>query len=651
MTDQPQPGYQPRPRRYDTLDDLWADRADLPAPPTPVAGGPLIDTPARGIPQRPRPVRRRVGPVLREVLIVAVLSFGTAAAMGWTVLRSLGTVIPGEGTDAYTGLWALAWSGHALKPGSGVPLAQLFNGNAFAPADYSLALGDSLLGLGPLTWFFHGAGGLVTAYNLVFVFSPALAALGGYALARQLGAHPVGAAVAGAGFAYAPWHTGQFAHLSVLAVGPAAIALALLARGHGLTMSGLRAPRRPVWILPGWLIAAYQLTIGPGPAVPFIGLIVVIAALVLLISPVRLLRARRERRRADAYRDNPVRPRPERLRWLLPADLVGGALFAAVGLFMNYPYQRVARIDPAAVDAAHSLARVAADSPRPIDLITAPSVHGAWSWLTAGQSLSGGSNELRILPGLVLIALAGLGLLVSTWRWWWRLVLLLATAGIGVLALGTRFPDAAFPGSDPPFVLLRRYVPGWDAVVDPARLIVFATLALALLAAGAVSRMAGWGVLGHRGQAPRVRAVLFALLPIAVVLEGCASIPLAPVPAGPRALAAAAGPMVVLPSIPAEDGRVMFWTATRGFPGVANGQNEVTPSTLTRMRAAMAGFPDQPSLDYLRANGFRSVVVLKGQFGTQAWADAATRLPDPALGLTRADLGDSVLFTLPAVAG
>jgi hypothetical protein len=650
-------------------------RPDPPLPPPPLPPPmPPPGTPQSGASRlRVRRIGRRFRSMLLEILLAVLVSAGVAAAMGWRVLSDLQRVIPGTGADPYIELWSLAWSGQALKAGSGVPVTQIFDGNAFYPADYSLAFTDSLLGYGPITWFFDdGATGLVTAFNLIFVFAPALASLGGYALARQLGAHPVGAAVAGAGFAYAPWHFGQFAHLHVLSTGPMVIALAMLARGHGLTMSGRRTPARPIWVLLGWTVAAWQLTIGFANGLPFGYLLAVIGVLILLITPIRALRARRERRAAemadafaDPYPDYPefaepdygpgepavavITPQgPPRTGRLILADLLGAGLFAAVGALMAYPYLRVEAIDPGAVRAARGLDQVRQYSPEPIGLVTPPAVDGTWSWLTDGQTLVAGTNELRLLPGALLLGLALLGLLFSTWRWWWRLVLLVTALLLAGLSLGTNFPDRFFPGSASPFELLWRHAPGWAADRTPGRLTVFVTLAVALLAAGAVSRFCGWGQLGSRSSpvtAGRLRAVVLLVLPILVVLEGWARIPLMAVPAPPTALTQAVAPTVVLPSVWTNDSKVMFWTATRGFPAVGNGQSGITPTTLVRMRAELIGFPDARSVAYLQQNGFRSVVVLRTPLGTELWQDA-DRVPDPVLGLTRWDLGDSVLYTL-----
>jgi hypothetical protein len=175
---------------------------------------------------------------------------------------------------------------------------------------------------------------------------------------------------------------------------------------------------------------------------------------------------------------------------------------------------------------------------------------------------------------------------------------------------------------------------------------VFVTLALALLAAGAVSRLGGWGPRGHRGRSLGLRVVALLVLPVLIVLEGYARIPVTPVPASPAALTQAAGPLVVLPSSAASDSKVMFWTAARGFPAVGNGHSGLTPTTLTALRTELAGFPDERSVLYMRRNGFRSVVVLR-----TAGAVGVDRVPDPALGLTRRDLGDSLLYTLTSATG
>src|SRR5207244_11185061 len=97
----------------------------------------------------------------------------------------------------------------------------------------------------------------VLRYNIMYVLVFAFAFVGAYALVRQLGANKAGAAVAGAAFAYAPWRLGQAGHMHVLSAGGIALALAMLARGHGYSLRhGYRPERvRPGWAFAGWPVA------------------------------------------------------------------------------------------------------------------------------------------------------------------------------------------------------------------------------------------------------------------------------------------------------------------------------------------------------------------------------------------------------------
>src|SRR3954447_3572300 len=90
---------------------------------------------ARALPRR---VHRPFGSMLLELTLAALVSAAVAAAMGWRVLSHLDRMVPGNGADPFIELWSMAWSGHALRPGSGIPITQVFDGNAFYPADYSL---------------------------------------------------------------------------------------------------------------------------------------------------------------------------------------------------------------------------------------------------------------------------------------------------------------------------------------------------------------------------------------------------------------------------------------------------------------------------------------------------------------------------------
>src|SRR5256886_13238170 len=81
----------------------------------------------------------------------------------------------------------------------------IFDANVFYPHPLSLAFSDSLLGYGPAAFFGSGTVAALVRYNLLFLFAWTLCFPGAYLLARELGLGRLGAAAAGAAFAYAPY--------------------------------------------------------------------------------------------------------------------------------------------------------------------------------------------------------------------------------------------------------------------------------------------------------------------------------------------------------------------------------------------------------------------------------------------------------------
>jgi hypothetical protein len=566
--------------------------------------------------------------VFREMALVTIGMCALSVFMTWPALRDpahtymttyLHRTVTGDSTtgDPMILVWAIAWAGHGLAHMPG----HVFDGNVFYPAPLSLAFSDSMLGYGPVKLLGGGPGCVLVDYNLLFVAAPALTGVGGYALARQLGASPLGAAVAGLGLAFAPWRAAQFAHLHVLSTGQFTAALAMLARGHGLTFRGRKGPWRPLWVALGWAFAAWQVSIGFAVGLPFTYLLAVIALATLARGLARRM---------------PRPPSP-----LVAAELAGGALFGAVTAFMGAPYLDVARTQSVAVAQTRSLAEVQLFSPTWRQLLEPPDLSGTWS-LLAGQRSYSGSLERLVLPGYVLIALAVVGLFYSAWRVRWRVALAAGIAVVTALTLGTHLAGHGEAG----FVFLWRHAPGWASDRTPGRLIMFVTLGLALLAAGAVTRLAGRLALHRpRSRAGAPRLAVAAVLPVIVLVEGLVHIPVKTVPPLPAAMAHAPGPLIVLPSTSPLDPAVMVWSAMTGFPETGNGASGISPSSLNQMRRAMLHFPDATSVTYLRSHHFRSVVVLKGQAAIPASERIDPgRLPAPSLGLRRIDMGDSVLY-------
>ncbi|GGK38063.1 hypothetical protein GCM10010124_33590 [Pilimelia terevasa] len=576
-------------------------------------------------PGRARRYARAAGRTLRhEWSLAALLSVVTAAALTWPTLRDPTRTVPQDTVDPALQAWQIAWGGHALRTD---PL-HLFDGNGFHPERYSYAFSDTLLGYAPAGLLGEGMYAALLRYNIIFVLAHALAVFGAYALVRQLGAGRVGGAVAGLAFAFAPWRLAQTGHLQVLSTGGIVLAAAMLLRGHDWTLRRPRRPRRrrPGWALAGWLVAAWQLSLGFGIGLPFgylLGL-AVLAALAWWVAA----RIRRAPRRPWGWR-------------LLVADGVGGLVFAGVGVGMAVPYFLVAEAHPYARRTAEMIEMY---SPPVRSLLVAPP--DSLLWGAAHAPLRADlvwAPEMTLLPGYTLYALAATGLLYSVWTLRQRLLLLAGAAAAAVLALGTTVSGGRYT-----YLPLLAYVPGWDGLRTPGRLILWTTLLLAVLAAGGVSAVLRQAA-RMRPTALRfgLRTVLRAatLMPVLVLLvESLNATPHPAVPRAPAALRTAAAPVLVLPSDFAVDSHALLWS-TAGFPRLVNGNSGFTPASLEEARQAVAGFPDLASIQYLRTHGIRTVIVLPDRLAGTPWASALTVGPGD-YSVARATVDGAEVFTL-----
>jgi hypothetical protein len=557
-----------------------------------------------------------------EWTIAALGSLALAVVMTWPALRYPGYTLPKDLGDPILVSWMLAWPGHILLTDP----AQLWHGNAFYPERWSYAFTDSLLGYAPAGMLGNGPADALLRYNVIFVLVHALAFLGAYALVRQLGAGRIGAVAAGLAFAYAPWRLAQAEHLHVLSTGGIVMALAMLARGHGWSLRrGFRRRRvRPGWIVAGWLVAAWQVTLGFGIGLPFL----YVTALVALVVAAGWLARRIARRRR-----HPIGS-------VLAADLVGGTVFAAVAVLMALPYLVVLDQYP---QAHRSFNGVAQFSPPPQGFFIASPQSWLWGDRHAGaREALAAPSEMAMLPGYALIALAVAGLFVSVWSRRARLVLLLGLLASVALALGTGLFDGVV------YRPLFDWLPGWDALRTPGRLIIWTTLLLGVLAAGALTALAMRArefalTRGSPAPGPWLRAVT--VLPLLIMLaEGIGPLEHPVAPPQPAALATVEGPVLVLPSDPKTDRDVMRWTTDRFIP-VVNGDSGFLPDTLAEVRDVTTTFPDSGSVSYLRALGVETVVVLADPALGTDWETALFATGD-GLGITREEIGRSVVFHL-----
>ncbi|GAA1769738.1 hypothetical protein GCM10009681_46430 [Luedemannella helvata] len=556
-----------------------------------------------------------------EWTLVCLGALALAVLMTWPTLRDPARTLPQDLGDPTLVAYLIAWGGHALLTDP----SQLWHLNAFYPSPYGLAFSDSFLGYAPFALIGTGPEAALIRYNIIYVLILALAFVGMYALARQLGTGPLGATVGGAVFALAPWRLGQAGHLHVISTGGIALALALLARGHGIRFPFPRREPdedtsaraiRPGLVFAGWLVAAWQLTIGFG-----IGLVFAYVLLgAVLIGVVRWLWSR---------------PRWRGPGWpskrLLLADSAGGLIFAGVCVGMALPYLKVLDLYP---QARRTEALLGFFSPPLRGYFTSPPESVLWGQLHASsRELLPFPAEMDLLPGFVLYALALTGVFFSVWSVRTRL-LLAAGAGVSVyLGMGTQaWGDGEFG-----YLLLYRNLPGFEGLRTPGRLVVWTTLLLALLAAGAVSALGRQTLAVARARGhysmPSVARVAIAVPLVLVLVEGLNATPHPRMPAQPAALRDVTGPVLVLPSTDLPDMHIMLWT-TDTFVDLANGASGFQPTELAEIRQQTKAFPDAGSINYLRKIGIESVVIVPSLAKGTPWADPAN-LPADGFGITK----------------
>ena len=304
------------------------------------------------------------------------------------------------------------------------------------------------------------------------------------------------------------------------------------------------APPRPGWVLAGWAVACWQLTLGFAVGLPFAWAL----AIVLAVAGVTGLRAgaagaaarglpalaaaarggRRRRARVRRHRraaDDPVPSGGLRLPGR-QADRGDAAPLLAAGA---RPRHRARR--RASGRALQDGWRSSMDAVQEQALLPGFALHRCSRWSACGTRR--GRVRHRVLLGA--------GTVVTT-----------------LLCLGTSGPC----GGEYTYLPLFRHVPGWEALRTPGRLVLWVTLCLGLLAAGAVTRLvedaarrratraATAGAWRRRVVLPAGAALL--LLPAtAVTAEGTSHMtyPRVPEPAD-RARGAARSPLMVLPTVP-----------------------------------------------------------------------------------------------------
>jgi hypothetical protein len=601
-------------------------------PAQPLAGetrapaGPIASARAPRSAPRSSPALERwaPSPALARAELAWVVLAGVLLAVitSWPLVLHLPSRIAPDLGDPVRTAWQVAWVGHAMLHN---PL-HIFDANAFHPHSLSLAFSDSLLGYGPSAFFGSGTVAALVRYNLLFLFAWSLCFVGAYLLARELGLRALGAAAAGVAFAYAPYRVTEAGHLHVISSGGIPLALFLLLRGYRRGSRGL--------VLAGWLVSAWQISLGFTLGLQYTYLIGLLALLLAW--------------RAWRGRSLPAL-RPPPMRQLLAVTCIGVAVAAGVGVYEARPYLKVAHEYPTA---KRTIREVKTYSAGPAALLAASSENRVWGGATAG--LRGGSeihskNESVFFPGGLLLLLALVGLAAGAYTRRVRAGLALGAGACAVLALGFGLTGAGYP-----YRLLYDYAPGWDGVRVPGRIFTTATLCLALLAgAGAQLLAARAGRWGARRSLASLSTVTGVALALGLLGEGAGHLghPVVPQPA--RAEIGLPAPVLDLPTDGAAD-RIWQYFSTDGFYPIPVGNSTFDIPAIDDLRGGMASFPDRASVEKLRYVGIRTVVLhlkLPKLPGIKGYAlpeprnpAAAAEKPVAGLGITRRRVGEIVIY-------
>ena len=327
------------------------------------------------------------------------------------------------------------------------------------------------------------------------------------------------------------------------------------------------------------------------------------------------------------------------LGWrLLVTNTLGALILLGLGALIAAPYFKVPGTGPAT-------AEIDFFSPPLRSFLIGPAESRIWGVAHAVPRASlAWPAEMSLLPGFVLYALALAGLFFSIWTVRQRLLLVLGLAGAVIFTLGTGFFGGRWT-----YLPLFGHLPGSFGVRIPGRLMLWVTLLLVILAAGAVAevvrRAEQWTA--HRmppWPGPWLRLAMF--VPVLLLLaETINATPHPVAPAQPAAMRTEAGPLLVLPTAALGDQTVMLWSTSR-FQPIANGSGGFAAQQQEELRRTVASFPDAASVQYLRETGVTTVLLIRDQVGGTPW-ERAGDVPVDALGIRREDLDDNtVVFRL-----
>ena len=157
---------------------------------------------------------------IADARVVALVYVVASVAFTWPLAADLHRHVPGDMGDPLLNAWILGWNFHTLGEAvsGGLPsVSSWWNANIFHPEPLTLAYSELLVAPSLLAVpAYVVTRDVLLTYNLLFLSSFALSALGTYLLVRELTGSPAAALVAGTVFGFTPYRLEQVAHLQVL---------------------------------------------------------------------------------------------------------------------------------------------------------------------------------------------------------------------------------------------------------------------------------------------------------------------------------------------------------------------------------------------------------------------------------------------------
>jgi hypothetical protein len=523
---------------------------------------------------------------------VAVVFAALTVLMTWPMARHLATeAVPHD--DVYFNMWRLEWFAHALT----TPGTHLFDTNIFFPARHTFAFSDAMLMedavAAPLLWLHVRP---VLVHNVLLLGAIMLSGLAMCALASHLTKSLAAGVIAGMVFAFAPYRFEHLMHMELQWAMWSPLAFLFLHRT-------LETGRWQDGLATGGCVALQVLSsIYYGV---FLAVLLTVAAVLMLPSAGRAP-----------------------LRQVVLALALGAILAGSISAAYARPYALAH-----AEVGDRPLSEVISFSAVPKSYLSAPREN----WLYGRYTTVANTDERQLLPGLVPVLLAMLGLLLlrpSAWVMTYLLVIALAFD----LSLGLHGYT---------FTFLYGHIPAFRGFRALARLGLFVLLALAVLAANGYHAIAG-------ALKPVGRSVLFAGVVIALLVEYWTFVPLTSYPNGPaavyRVLAAqprgvvAELPMPRADALPGYEAQHAYMSTFDWYPLVNGYSGNYPPSYLNRLNQ-LAQFPDPRSMRQLRRDGVRYLVIHSSQYSVADLAVVRSRLADLSITeLGSFDDGDGPAF-------